>query len=56
MTTHDLHEADPLTERLVSTWMEVLDQPRFQSLTVAQIIGVIELCKYSIIQQTPMKP
>jgi hypothetical protein len=54
MSTHSLHEADPLTERLVAAWMGVLDQPRFDNLTVAQILGVIELCKYAIIHQTPV--
>jgi hypothetical protein len=53
--TTQLHEANPLTERFQSAIQAVLQEERFGSLTVAEILGTIELVKWSIINRTPEK-
>lgn len=53
--TAQLHKANPLTERFQSALLAVLSEDRFGSLTVAEILGTLELVKWSIINRTPEK-
>ena len=52
----NLHDADPMTERFQSAIWAVLKEERFDSLTVVQVLGTLDLVKASLIAMTPEKP
>ena len=53
MTVTALHDSQVIVQTLSDAISDVLNQERFSAMSVAQVIGVLEILQWGLVSRTP---